>query len=202
MLEGKDVISVRDFGKNEIEAILDKSEEMNEVLKRGESLGTTKGKIMATLFFEPSTRTRLSFSSAMQRLGGTVINLEEIKVTSIVKGESLADTVKMAEKYSDVIVIRHPKEGAARFAAEISEKPVINGGDGANQHPTQTLIDLFSIKKFKGKIENLNITLLGDLKHARVVKSLALGHIRRDKECRRAVCNKDTEREVCRSLRS
>jgi len=175
MFEGRDIISIRDLSKRDIDAILEKSEEMNELLVRGKVLETMKGKIMSTLFFEPSTRTRLSFSSAMQRLGGTVIDLGELKASSLAKGENLADTIKMAEKYSDVIVIRHPKEGSARFSAEISEKPVINGGDGANQHPTQTLIDLFSIKKFKEKIEGLNVALLGDLKHARVIKSLAYG---------------------------
>ena len=148
---------------------------MESILKKEKSLYTMKGKIMATLFFEPSTRTRLSFASAMQRLGGSTINMEEIKTTSVAKGENLADTIRMVEKYSDLIVIRHPKEGSARLAAEISEKPVINGGDGTNQHPTQTLIDLYSIKKFKGKLENFNVTLLGDLKHARVIKSLAYG---------------------------
>ena len=171
----KDIISLRDLSKKEIEAILEKSEEMEKTLQKGKPIETMKGKIMATLFFEPSTRTRLSFTSAMQRLGGTVIDLGELKATSLVKGENLADTVRMAAKYSDVIVIRHPNEGSARFAAQISEKPVINGGDGANQHPTQTLLDLYAIKKFKGKIENLNVTLLGDLKHARVIKSLAYG---------------------------
>jgi aspartate carbamoyltransferase catalytic subunit len=175
MLEGKDIISITDLSKKEIEAILDKSEEMQNVLQKGKPLEMMKGKILATLFFEPSTRTRLSFSSAMQRLGGTTIDLGEIQVSSVVKGESLADTIRMTEKYSDVIVIRHPREGSARFAAEISEKPVINGGDGANQHPTQTLLDLFSIRKFKEKIEGLDVTLIGDLKHARTIKSLAYG---------------------------
>jgi aspartate carbamoyltransferase catalytic subunit len=134
-----------------------------------------KGKILANLFFEPSTRTRLSFASAMQKLGGSVIGFEDITSTSVAKGESLIDTIKTVEKYCDVIVIRHPKEGSARLAAEISEKPVINAGDGANQHPTQTILDLYTIKKLKGRIKGLNVALVGDLKYGRVMKSLAYG---------------------------
>lgn len=175
MFESRDIISITDLSREEIEAVIKKSDEMNEALQKGENLNIMKGRIMTTLFFEPSTRTRLSFSSAMQRLGGTVIDLGEIKASSIVKGESLADTIRMVERYSDLIVVRHPKDGSSRFVAEISKKPVINGGDGTNQHPTQTLVDLFSIKKFKGTVENLNVTMLGDLKHARVIKSLAYG---------------------------
>jgi len=171
----KDIISIKDLSKDEILAVLEKSEEMNELLLRGECLDMMKGKILATLFFEPSTRTKLSFSAAMHRLGGNVIDFGETRASSIAKGESLSDTLRMVEKYSDFIVIRHPKEGSAKFAAEISEKPVINGGDGSNEHPTQAIIDLFSIRKFKGQIKNLNVTLLGDLKHARVVKSLIYG---------------------------
>jgi len=175
MLEGRDIISINDFNKKEIEAVLDKSEEMEDILREKKCMETMKGKILANLFFEPSTRTRLSFSSAMHRLGGNVISLEKIKTSSMAKGESLTDTIRMVDKYSDLIVIRHPDEYSAKMAAGVAENPVINGGDGANQHPTQALIDLCSIRKFKGKIENLNVTLLGDLKHARVIKSLAYG---------------------------
>jgi aspartate carbamoyltransferase catalytic subunit len=169
----KDLISIKDLKGEEIENILKKSEEMELLLKENKGLDIMKGKILATLFFEPSTRTKLSFTSAMQKLGGNVLGFEAVESLSVAKGENLTDTIRTVEKYSDIIVIRHPKEGAARYAAEISSKPVINAGDGSNQHPSQTLLDLYSIKKLKGKIENLNITLLGDLKHARVMKPLA-----------------------------
>jgi len=172
---GKDIISIIDLSKQEIEEILKEAEKMERLLKEKEKLDLLSGKILANLFFEPSTRTRLSFATAMQKLGGEVIGFEEIGTTSLAKGETLADTIKVVEKYSDVIVIRHPKEGSARFAAEISEKPVINAGDGANQHPTQTLLDLYTINKLKGRIEGLKVALVGDLKHGRVMRSLAYG---------------------------
>ncbi|MEM5793837.1 MAG: aspartate carbamoyltransferase [Candidatus Aenigmatarchaeota archaeon] len=171
--KGKDIISIRDLEKREIEKILEEAERMESLLAEKACLDLLKGKILANLFFEPSTRTRLSFASAMQKLGGSVIGFESIEGTSIAKGETLIDTIRTVEKYCNLIVIRHPKEGAARLAAEISEKPVINAGDGANQHPTQTLLDLYTIKKLKGRIEGLNVALVGDLKHGRVMKSLA-----------------------------
>jgi aspartate carbamoyltransferase catalytic subunit len=169
----KDLISIKDLNKENIEEILRKSKEMEDILNNNKSLDILKGKILATLFFEPSTRTKLSFTSAMQRLGGNVIGFEATESLSVAKGENLTDTIKTVEKYSDIIVIRHPKEGTARYVAEISPKPVINAGDGSNQHPSQTLLDIYSINKLKGRIEDLNITLLGDLKHARVMKPLA-----------------------------
>jgi len=172
-LKGKDIVSIRDLNKEEIELIHKKAEEM-EPYARGENpCKLMEGKILGTLFFEPSTRTRLSFTSAMQRLGGNVMGFEGVNVTSVAKGESLTDTIKTVERYCDLIVIRHPMEGAARLAANVSTKPVINGGDGGNQHPTQTLLDLYTIKKMKGKIKGLNVTLLGDLKYARTMRSLA-----------------------------
>jgi len=169
----KDLISIKDLSREEIEKILEKSEEMQVLLEENKGLDIMKGKILATLFFEPSTRTKLSFTSAMQRLGGNVMGFEAVESLSVAKGENLTDTIRTIEKYSDIIVIRHPKEGTARYVAEISSKPVINAGDGSNQHPSQTLLDLYSIKKLKGRIQGLNITLLGDLKHARVMKPLA-----------------------------
>jgi len=171
-LQNKSIISMRDLKKEEIELILDKAEEMEKKLKKKEPLYSMKNKILASLFFEPSTKTRLSFSAAMQKLGGSVI---EIEYSTTVK--NLVDKIKMIENYCDVILLRHPREGSARLAAEISKKPVINAGDGSNQHPTQTLIDLFTIRKLKGKIENLNVSLVGDLKYNAVMKSLfyALG---------------------------
>ncbi|MFQ5721867.1 MAG: aspartate carbamoyltransferase [Candidatus Aminicenantales bacterium] len=167
--KGRDIISIRDFSKDELLYILEMSKGM-EVDKPQ----LLKGKILATLFFEPSTRTRLSFESAMYRLGGEVIGFSDEKVSSVKKGETIWDTVKMAEKYSDVIVIRSPIEGSARLAAEAASVPVINGGDGANQHPTQMLLDLYTIQKTKRKIDSLKIGFLGDLKYGRTVHSLAV----------------------------
>lgn len=145
--KGRDVISIRDFSKEDIEVVLSTAERLEKEMKEKGQLEYAKGKILATLFFEPSTRTRLSFESAMHRLGGSVIGFAEASTSSVKKGESLRDTIKTVEQYSDVIVIRHPKEGAARLAAEVADIPVINAGDGSNQHPTQTLLDLYTIKK-------------------------------------------------------
>ena len=172
-LKGIDVVSISDFSVDEINYILKKAKEMLPIAKGEKKSDILSGKILSTLFFEPSTRTRLSFECAMSRLGGKVIGFSEPGGTSLVKGETLADTVRMAKSYSDVIVLRHPHEGAARLAAEFSEKPVINAGDGAGQHPTQTLLDLFTIKEEKGKIEGKNVVLIGDLKYGRTVHSLA-----------------------------
>lgn len=166
-LKGTDLISIRDFDKKTIEQILSVAKKMEN--KRNKALA---GKILATLFFEPSTRTRLSFQSSMLRLGGQVINFGSIEQTSINKGESFTDTIKIVEKYADGIVIRHASEGTARLAAEVAGIPVINAGDGANQHPTQTLIDLYTLQKFKGNISKLNVCLTGDVKYARAMRSL------------------------------
>ncbi len=165
--KGRDVISIRDFSRGEIEHILKVADKMEGV--KGEPL---RGKILACLFFEPSTRTRLSFETAMEKLGGRVIGFSEPQIASVAKGESLIDTIKTVEKYCDAIVIRHPKEGSARLSAEVSEKPVINAGDGSNQHPTQTLLDLYTIKREKGRL-NVSVALIGDLKYGRTVHSLA-----------------------------
>jgi len=171
--KGRDVVSIRDFSKKEIEYILDWSERMIP-FARGEKVSDClQSKILSTLFYEPSTRTFLSFSSAMQRLGGTVLGFSEMSSSSVIKGETLADTIKMAECYSDVIVLRHNREGAARMAAEMSEKPVLNAGDGAGQHPTQTLLDLMTIKLERKKIEGTHVALVGDLKYGRTVHSLS-----------------------------
>jgi aspartate carbamoyltransferase catalytic subunit len=166
-----DVISISDFSRAEIEHVLQKASVMEKKMKKGLSL--MKGKILAALFFEPSTRTRLSFESAMHRLGGSVIGFSNEKSTSVKKGETIADTVKNVEGYADVIAMRHPIEGSARIASEVCSCPIINGGDGANQHPTQTLLDLYTIKKEFGKVDGLNIGLIGDLKYGRTVHSLA-----------------------------
>ena len=171
--QGRDIISIKDFSKNEINFILKNAEKMVAYAKGKNYIDILKGKILSSLFFEPSTRTRLSFESSMNRLGGRVIGFADPTATSQKKGESLADTIRMADSYSDVIVIRHPQEGAARLAAEFAEAPVLNAGDGAGRHPTQCLLDLFTIKSEKKKIEGKNIVLLGDLKYGRTVHSLA-----------------------------
>jgi len=168
--KGKDIISIRDLSKEEILTILKTAKQLEE---KPES-DLMKGKILATLFFEPSTRTRLSFVSAMHRLGGKVHGFDTPDVTSQKKGETLWDTIKMVEQYADIIVQRHPLEGAARLAAEASSVPVINAGDGANQHPTQTLLDLYTIQKEKGTLDGLNIAFVGDLKYGRTVHSLCI----------------------------
>jgi|SRR3989338_7849870 len=167
--KGRDIISIRDLSKAEILFLLKEAEKFEN--KRGEFLS---GKVLASLFFEASTRTRLSFESAMEQLGGKVIGFSDDTSTSIKKGETLWDTIKMVEQYADCIVMRNPVEGSARLAADAAEIPVINAGDGANQHPTQTLVDLFTIKKAKGKIDGLTIGFVGDLKYGRTVHSLAV----------------------------
>ncbi len=171
--ENMDVVSIRDFTRDQIEEILDRSRAMLPYAKGEKVSRALEGKILGNLFFEPSTRTRLSFESAANRLGARVIDVSQTSTTSIVKGETLADTIRMVEAYSDVIVLRHPHEGAARLAAHFSEKPVINAGDGAGSHPTQTLLDLFTIQEEMGGIEGNNVTILGDLKYGRTAHSLA-----------------------------
>lgn len=168
----KHLISIEDLTKNEIIKILDKSEEFEDIALGLRNSRILEGKILANLFFEPSTRTRISFEVAMKRLGGEVVNVSAQEASSMAKGETLADTVRVISNYCDAIVIRHPLEGAARFAAENSVVPVINAGDGAGQHPTQTLLDLYTIKKELGKIENVNIALVGDLRYSRTIHSL------------------------------
>ena len=165
----QDIISIKDFTKEEILYLLTLVDKLKKVKDKSRLLA---GKIMASLFFEPSTRTRFSFESAMKQLGGQVISFADVEVTSVVKGESLYDSIKIMEKYCDIFVIRHPQEGSARFAAELTDRPVLNGGDGANQHPTQTLLDLFTIKECQKKLSNLTIALVGDLKYGRTVHSL------------------------------
>jgi len=170
---GRDIISIKDLSKEEINFILDYSKKMVSYAKGEGYTEKLKGKVLSSLFFEPSTRTRLSFESAMNRLGGRVIGFADPTATSQKKGESLSDTIRMADSYSDVIVIRHPQEGAARLAAEFADAPILNAGDGAGRHPTQCLLDLFTIISEKKKIEKQKVVLLGDLKYGRTVHSLA-----------------------------
>jgi len=163
------ILSARDFNREEIDFIL----EIGKKMVNNKYSKLLDNKIMATLFFEPSTRTRLSFESAMLRLGGKVIGFQTRDVSSVKKGESIADTIRTVENYSDVIVIRHPLEGVARMAAKFSSIPIINGGSGSAEHPTQALLDLLTIKEECGTIDGLNIGLCGDLKYGRTVHSLA-----------------------------
>ncbi len=168
---GRSIISMRDFTRDEILHVLEVTAAMDrEPEKFSESL---PGKILATLFFEPSTRTRLSFESAMLRLGGKVMGFADPGSTSTKKGESLADSIKIVESYADLIAMRHPVEGSARLASEIAGIPILNAGDGANQHPSQTFLDLYTIKQEKGRLENLKVGFMGDLKYGRTVHSLA-----------------------------
>ncbi len=169
-LAKKDIISMRDFSRNEIDLILKKAEEL-EPFARGRKTGKLDGKILAMLFYEPSTRTRLSFETAMKRLGGDAIDMVSTEASSVAKGETLADTIRVIEGYADAILLRHPKEGAARMAADFSSVPVINAGDGAGHHPTQTLLDLYTIKR-ESNLKDLSIALVGDLKYGRTVHSL------------------------------
>ncbi len=172
MIKLNDIISVRDLDVRTIDHILARAEKMNESLTSGSVLNLARGKLMAALFFEPSTRTRYSFESAMKRLGGDTWGFSSTVGTSVKKGESFVDTIRMADQYVDIIVVRHPREGAARLAAKVAEVPVINGGDGGNQHPTQTLLDLFTIKQYKKDISKQHVALIGDLKHGRTTRSL------------------------------
>lgn len=173
---GRDFISIKDFTKAEIMAVLERAKD----LKQKPAPKLLEGKILGSCFFEPSTRTRLSFETAMQRLGGGVVGFADPKVTSTKKGETLADSMRIIGQYADIIAIRHPQDGAARRAAEATNVPVINAGDGSNQHPTQTMLDLFTIKEKQKKLDNLKIAFVGDLKYGRTVHSLteALTHFK------------------------
>ncbi|MCQ2288293.1 MAG: aspartate carbamoyltransferase [Muribaculaceae bacterium] len=164
----KSLVSISDLSKEEILALLEKAGEF----EKQPNQRLLEGKVVATLFFEPSTRTRLSFETAVNRLGGRVIGFSDAKTSSQSKGETLKDTIMMVSNYADLIVMRHYLEGAARYASEISPVPIINAGDGANQHPSQTMLDLYSIYKTQGRLTDLTITMVGDLKYGRTVHSL------------------------------
>jgi aspartate carbamoyltransferase catalytic subunit len=169
--KGRDIISIEDFSREEINYILKRSQTMESFAASGSDM--LKGKILASLFFEPSTRTRLSFEAAMLKLGGSTIGFADAEIASVRKGENLADTVRTVENYADIIALRHPLEGSAKLAAEFSKVPILNAGSGAEEHPTQALMDLYTIQKEKGKIDGLKIALLGDLRYGRTVHSLA-----------------------------
>jgi len=178
---GQSIISVRQFGRSDLEYVFGVAHEMREMVGRIGSFDLLKGKLLANLFYEPSTRTASSFMAAMQRLGGTVIPINEVRYSSVSKGESLPDTIRTLEAYADCIVLRHPQMGAAAEAARVARKPIINAGDGAGEHPTQALLDLFTVAMELGRyapskglaLDGLVVTMLGDLKYGRTVHSLA-----------------------------
>ena len=169
----KDILSVKQFSREDLAYIFDIAHEMREMVTRVGTFDLLKGKILANLFYEPSTRTSSSFTAAMERLGGSVIPINEVKYSSVAKGESLPDTVRTLECYADVIVLRHPEMGASATAAEYARKPIINAGDGVGEHPTQALLDLFTILEELGAPDGMTVTMLGDLKYGRTVHSLA-----------------------------
>lgn len=170
-LKNRHVISVKDFSREEIDYILDTAEKLEPVAKGEKRLRLLDGKIIALLFFEPSTRTRLSFEAAVHRLGGQVLHLGSVEASSVMKGENLADTMRVISNYADIIVLRHPLDGSARMATEFASVPIINGGDGSVNHPTQTFLDLFTIRR-ESHLEGLKIAMAGDLKYGRTVHSL------------------------------
>lgn len=170
---GHDILSVKQFSRADLAYIFEVAHEMREMVARVGTFDLLKGKILANLFYEPSTRTSSSFTAAMERLGGSVIPINEVRYSSVQKGESLPDTVRTLECYADVIVLRHPELAASALAAKYARKPIINAGDGAGEHPTQALLDLFTINEELGNTEGLNVTMLGDLKYGRTVHSLS-----------------------------
>ncbi len=172
MFRGRDVLSILDFTREELEELFSETDRIiSDPARYREELS---GYILATAFFEPSTRTRLSFQTAMLRLGGSYIDLGELERSSVAKGENFADTIRMLDSYADVIVVRHRLEGAARYAAEIAEAPVINAGDGRKHHPTQAMLDLYAVRSAKGRIDGLTYGVLGDLRFGRAAASFIL----------------------------
>lgn len=169
-MKGKSLVSITDYSKDDILRVLSAAKEF----EKNPNQQILHGKVVATLFFEPSTRTRLSFETAANRLGARVIGFSDAATSSTSKGETLKDTIKMVSNYADVIVMRHHIEGAARYASEVTDIPIINAGDGANQHPTQTMLDLFTIQQTQGRLNDINITMVGDLKYGRTVHSLLM----------------------------
>jgi aspartate carbamoyltransferase catalytic subunit len=169
-MQNKSLVSINDFSREEFVRILDLATEF----EKNPTQDLLKNHVIATLFFEPSTRTRLSFETAISRLGGKIVGFSDSTSTSTSKGETLRDSIRIVSNYSDLIVMRHPLEGAARLASECASVPIINAGDGANQHPTQTMLDLYSIRKTQGTLDNLNLFLVGDLKYGRTVHSLLM----------------------------
>jgi aspartate carbamoyltransferase catalytic subunit len=169
----KNIISIKDFSKGDIEYILQLAEEMEPIARSQEKSNALSGNILGMLFYEVSTRTRLSFETAMKRLCGSTVGFAEAGTSSVTKGENLTDTVRIVSEYTDAMILRHNMEGTARYVSEIVDVPVVNAGDGAGQHPTQTLLDLYTMKRILGDIEELHVALIGDLKYGRTVHSLS-----------------------------
>ena len=172
------LITMDDLSNEDILSILDDAERLLPVARGDAFLPLLQGKLLGNLFFEPSTRTRMSFETAMKRLGGDVINLGDVSSSSVVKGETLYDTIRMVDGYVDIIAMRHPRQGAAQYASDSADVPILNGGDGAGHHPTQTMLDLFTIRQAHGTIEGLNVALIGDLRFGRTVHSLSHALVR------------------------
>jgi aspartate carbamoyltransferase len=170
---GRDILSVAQFDRTDLETIFSVAREMQVMVERVGTFDLLKGKVLTNLFYEPSTRTSSSFAAAIERLGGSLIAINNVTYSSVSKGESLPDTVRTLESYSDAIVLRHPEKGSAAVAAAAARKPIINAGDGAGEHPTQALLDAFTIRAEMGEIDGLTVTMLGDLKYGRTVHSLA-----------------------------
>ena len=170
----RDIVSIKDFAKDDLEFVFDATDSISR-LKHNERGELGKGRTLGYIFYEPSTRTRMSFEAAMASLGGSSIGIADLKSSSVEKGESLADTIRVIDLYSDVILLRHPMDGSSRFAAELSKNPIINAGSGSEEHPTQALLDLSTILKEKGKIDGLSVAIVGDLKYGRTVYSLLYG---------------------------
>ena len=170
-LKGRDLISIRDLHIDDMLSIFELSKKIQNAPQKVSEI--LKGKVISVAFFEPSTRTRLSFEAAVKRMGGEIIGFADPRTASVAKGECLADSIRMLDGYSDMIILRHPLEGAAQFASEIAEVPVINGGSGSGEHPTQALLDIYTILREKGSLEDLNIAFVGDLRYGRTVHSLA-----------------------------
>ena len=168
-----DLITMDDMTNEEIVSLLNDAERLLPVAHGEEFLPLLQGKLLANMFFEPSTRTRMSFETAMKRLGGNVVNLGDVKSSSAVKGETLYDTMRMVDGYCDIAALRHPRQGAAQYAADACDIPIMNGGDGAGHHPTQTLLDLFTIRQAHGRLDGLTVALVGDLRYGRTVHSLS-----------------------------
>src|SRR5688500_5948509 len=170
----RDIVSIKDFAKDDLEFVFDATDSISR-LKHSQRGELGKGRTLGYIFYEPSTRTRMSFETAMASLGGSSIGISDLKSSSVEKGESLADTIRVVDLYSDVIVLRHPLDGSSRFAAELSQNPIINAGSGSEEHPTQALLDLYTILKEKKGIDGLSIAIVGDLKYGRTVYSLLYG---------------------------
>ena len=172
------LITMDDLTNEQILDILDDAERLLPVARGEIYLPLLQGRILGNLFFEPSTRTRMSFETAMKRLGGDVVNLGDVKTSSVVKGETLFDTIQMVDGYTDIIAMRHPRQGAAQYAQDSARVPILNGGDGAGHHPTQTMLDLFTIKQAHGRLDGLKVVLAGDLRYGRTVHSLSHALVR------------------------